>query len=64
MVRINLEKIIDENASYIRRALESAVEEACGDVEIDAHELFRAFKRAIRRKGIARVTVTDQCIEG
>ena len=50
MARVKIEEIVDDLSQEFRRALSDAVAEILPDVEFDEYELFRAFKRAIRRK--------------
>jgi len=50
MARIKPEEIVDDLSSEFRRALSDAVSEVLPGVPFDEHELFRAFKRAVRRK--------------
>lgn len=50
MAQIKPEEILEDLSSKFRRALSDAVSEVLPDVRFDEYELFRAFKRAIRRK--------------
>jgi len=50
LAQVQPEEIIDHLDSEMRRALEEAVMEVIPNATFDAHELFRAFKRAVRRK--------------
>lgn len=50
MAEVQMDEIVDHLRSEVRRALEDAVREAAPNVNIDAHELYRAFRRAVRRK--------------
>jgi hypothetical protein len=50
MARVKIDEIVDDLSQEFRRALSDAVAEIFPDVEFDEYELFRAFKRAIRRK--------------
>lgn len=50
MARVKMEEIVDHLSSEMRRALSDAVEEVSPNSNIDGYDLFRAFKRAIRRK--------------
>jgi len=63
MARIHIEKVIDHLSYGMRRALESAVEDEVPDADVDAHDLFRTFKRAVARKCGTWVEVPDECIE-
>ena len=50
MASINPEGIVDELRTEFRRALRDAVLEVLPSTSIDEHDLFRAFKKAVRRK--------------
>jgi hypothetical protein len=50
MARVKPEHIIDDLSSEMRKALGDAVREVLPEAEFDEHALFRAFKRAVRRK--------------
>lgn len=50
MPRVKIEGIIEKIDINIRHALRDAVNESLPNVEFDEYELFRAFRRAIRRK--------------
>jgi hypothetical protein len=50
MAQIQPEEIVDHLRSEMRRALEEAVKEVIPNAVFDSHDLFRAFKRAVRRK--------------
>ena len=63
MARINPEEIVDDLSSEFRRALEDAVLEILPNAEFDRSELFRAFKRAVRRKCSTWETVSDHHVE-
>lgn len=63
MARIKPEDIIDDLSRDMRRALEDSVREVMPDAEFDSYELFRAFKRAVRRKCSTWETVRDSHVE-
>ena len=63
MARIKPEEIIDDLSSEFRRALSDAVSELLPSVQFDEYELFRAFKRAIRRKCSTWEPVRDSHVE-
>jgi hypothetical protein len=63
MARIKAEEIVDHLSSEFRRALKDAVREVKPDIEIDEHALFRAFKRAVRRKCSTWESVPDQYVD-
>lgn len=62
MAQVQIEEIIDHLSGEIRRALEAAVEDVDSDIEIDSHDLFRAFKRAVGRKCSTWETVPDSYV--
>jgi len=63
MARVKIEEIVDHLSSEMRRALEEAVNECARDADVDAYDLFRAFKRAVRRKCSTWERVPDQYVE-
>jgi len=63
MARIKPEEIVDDLSSELRRALSDAVSEVLPGVSFEEHELFRAFKRAVRRKCGTWKRVRDSHIE-
>ena len=63
MARIKPEEIVDDLSSEFRRALSDAVSEVLPGVPFDEHELFRAFKRAVRRKCSTWERVRDWHVE-
>ena len=63
MARIQPDEIVDELSSEFRRALEDAVNEVIPNANFDSHELFRAFKRAVRRKCSNWERVSDRYVE-
>lgn len=63
MARIKVEEIVDDLSSEFRSALDSAVSEVIPGAEFDRYELFRAFKRAIRRKCSTWERVSDNHVE-
>jgi len=50
MAEVQMDEIVDHLRSEMRRALEDAVREVAPNVQIDFHELYRSFRRAVRRK--------------
>jgi hypothetical protein len=50
MAQVEIEEIVGHLSSEMRKALEAAVEEVIPNAQFDRHELFRAFRRAVRRK--------------
>ncbi len=63
MASVKMEEIVDHLSSEVRRALEDAVQQVAPNVRIDAHELFRAFSRAIGRKCNTWEQVPDQYVQ-
>ena len=63
MARIKAEEIVDDLSSEFRRALGDAVSEVLPGVSFDEYELFRAFKRAVRRKCRTWERVRDSHVE-
>lgn len=63
MARIKIQDIVDDKRTEFRRALEAAVEETIPGAHFDAHELYRAFRRAIGRKCSTWESVPDHYIE-
>jgi hypothetical protein len=50
MAKVKMEEILDHLSSDIRHALEQTVHTVIPGATFDAHELFREFKRNVRRK--------------
>ncbi|MGE0278501.1 MAG: hypothetical protein AB7M05_19550 [Alphaproteobacteria bacterium] len=50
MAYVNIEEIIDHLSTDIRRALEDTIQRTAPNTQIDRYQLFREFKRAVRRK--------------
>ena len=50
MARVKIEDIIDHLGSEMRSALAYAIEQEAPDADIDAHAVFRSFKRAVGRR--------------
>jgi hypothetical protein len=63
MARVRIEEIVDHLSSDIRRALEDAVQRTHPNCEIDSHELFRTFRRAVGRKCGAWENVPDRLVK-
>lgn len=63
MAQVNIEEIVDHLSSEIRRALGDAVQEVLPNAQIDAHDLFRAFRRAVGRKCNTWEEVPDQYVQ-
>jgi hypothetical protein len=63
MAKIQVVAVVDHLSSQMRRALEAAVEAELPDASVDAHSLFRAFKRALNSKCSIWETVPDSCVD-
>lgn len=65
MASVQMEEIVEHLRSEVRRALEDAVREVTQgqQVQFDSQELFRAFRRAVRRKCSQWEYVPDHCVE-
>ena len=63
MVRIQPDEIVDELSSEFRRSLVGAVNEVIPNTKFDSYELFRAFKRAVRRKCSNWERISDRYVE-
>lgn len=63
MARVKIEEVIDRLDSEIKRALEAAVNEVIPDANFERNALFRAFKRAVRKKCRTWETVPDQYVD-
>lgn len=50
MTQVQIEEIVEHLSVEMRRALEAAVQEVIPNAQVDARELFRAFRRAVARK--------------
>jgi translation initiation factor 2 alpha subunit (eIF-2alpha) len=50
MAEVQMDEIVNHLRSEMRRALEDAVREVAPNAQIDFHELYRSFRRAVRRK--------------
>ncbi len=62
MARVQVENIVDHLSSEMRRALEDAVSEVVPGANVDAYELFRAFRRAVGRKCNTWESVPDHYV--
>lgn len=63
MAKVKMEEIVDHLSREMRRALSDAVREVSPNSNIDEYELFRAFKRAARRKCNTWEQVPDRFVE-
>ncbi len=62
MAQIQVEEIIDHLSSEISKALAQAVNYVDPDADCTRNELFRAFKREVRRKCSQWEKVPDRCV--
>ena len=62
MTKINIEEVVDHMSSDLRSALEQAVGTVIPEIKFDRDDLFREFKRAVRRKCNQWEAVPDRCI--
>lgn len=62
MAQVKIEDIVEHLRSEMRRALEAAIDDVAPDAEIDTHDRFRAFRRAVGRKCNTWETVPDSYI--
>jgi hypothetical protein len=63
MARVKIEEIIDHLSSEMRSALADALSEVAPDADVNAGDLFSAFKRAVYRKCSIWENVPDQYVE-
>lgn len=63
MARVKIEEIVDHLSSEVRRALSDSIKEVFPNSNIDEYTLFRAFKRAIRRKCSTWERVPDSFVD-
>jgi hypothetical protein len=68
MAQVNIDEILERLSSQIRRALASAVENTIEgpdgeSPEFDEYELYREFRRAVRRKCSTWENVNDQSVK-
>jgi hypothetical protein len=62
VAQVNIEQIVDHLSAEMRRALEAAVQETAPDADVDAHDLLRAFRRAVGRYFKIWETVPGRCV--
>jgi hypothetical protein len=63
MARIKIAEVVSELDTQLRSALASAVQEVFPEANVDRHQLFRAFKRAVARKCSTWETVSDSHVD-
>ena len=62
MAKIDMEGAVDHLRSEMRRALADSVRDTIPDVEFDEYELYRSFRRAVRRKCNSWEKIPDKCL--
>jgi hypothetical protein len=63
MAQVDIEEIIDHLSTDIRKALTRAVNDVIPDASFNDRELFKAFKKAVRRKCSTWEHVPDQYVQ-
>ena len=63
MARVKIEDVIEHLRSEMRRALADAMNEVAPQAQVDPYNLFRAFKRAVRRKCNTWENVPSDCVD-
>ena len=62
MAQVDVENVVEHLRTEMRRALEAALREVSPENNVDSYALFRAFRRAVRRKCSSWESVPDRCI--
>jgi len=62
MAQVNIEQIIDQLSSEMRKALVATIREHAPTCLVNDHALFRAFRRQVGRKCSTWETVPDQFV--
>ncbi|RJE90709.1 hypothetical protein D3P07_00980 [Paenibacillus sp. 1011MAR3C5] len=63
MARIKMEEIVDHLSTEMRKALSEAVKSNIPGVQFDEYQLFREFKREVRRKCNTWERVPDNYVD-
>ena len=63
MAQIAIEEVVDHLRMEMKRALEQAVNEVLPESDFDRQALYRAFKRAVRRKCNTWESVPDHYVK-
>jgi hypothetical protein len=63
MARVKIEEVIDHLSPEIRKALVDALGRVAPGATVDAHQLFREFRRAVGRKCNTWERVPDQYVD-
>jgi hypothetical protein len=62
MAQVNIEQIVDQLSSEIRKALAATIREHAPDCAVNDHAVFRTFRRQVGRKCSTWETVPDQFV--
>jgi dephospho-CoA kinase len=62
MAQVDIEEVIDHLSSEMRKALVIAVNDVIPDADYDERQLFKAFRKAVRRKCNTWEQVPDQYV--
>jgi DNA-binding transcriptional regulator WhiA len=63
MAKVKIEEVVDHLSSEMRSALLEAIRAQLPAAEVDEHQLYRDFKRAVYRKCNVWETVPDRYVE-
>lgn len=63
MARVKIEEIIDHLSTEMRKSLRDSVNKVIPEVTFDERELFRQFKKEVRKKCSTWERVPDQYID-
>ena len=63
MARVKMERIVEHLSDEMRQALAEAMPQTPGGPQVDSHELYRRFKRAVSRNCRTWEKVPDKFVE-
>ena len=63
MARVKIEEVIDHLSTEMRKSLRDSVNKVIPEVTFDERELFRQFKKEVRKKCSTWERVPDQYID-
>lgn len=63
MARVKMEEIVDHLSSDMKRALEATIREVYPNAQIDRSQLYRSFRKNVRRKCGTWENVPDSYVE-
>ncbi|HAV1351159.1 MULTISPECIES: hypothetical protein [Vibrio harveyi group] len=63
MAQVEIEEVIDHLSIEMRKSLAIAVQNVIPDADFNDRELYRAFRRAVRRKCSSWETVPDRYVK-